>query len=42
MDRLCGLVVRIPDYRSRGQGLISGATKFSENEVLFSLVSTTK
>jgi hypothetical protein len=30
MDRLCGLVVRVPGYRSRGPGLISGATRFSE------------
>jgi hypothetical protein len=29
-DRLCGLVVRVPGYRSRGPGLIPGATKFSE------------
>jgi hypothetical protein len=28
-DRLCGLVVRIPSYRSRGPGSISGATRFS-------------
>jgi hypothetical protein len=26
IDRLCGLVVRVPDYRSRGPGSISGAT----------------
>jgi hypothetical protein len=29
-DHLCGLVVRLPDYRSRGPGLIPGATRFSE------------
>jgi hypothetical protein len=29
-DRLCGLVVRVPDYRSRGLGSINGATRFSE------------
>jgi hypothetical protein len=29
-DRLCGLVVRVSDYRSRGPGLIPGATRFSE------------
>jgi hypothetical protein len=29
-DRLCGLVVRVPGYRSRGPGLIPGATRFSE------------
>jgi hypothetical protein len=27
-DRLCGLVVRIPGYRSRGSGSIPGATRF--------------
>jgi hypothetical protein len=29
-DRLCGLVVRVPGYRSRGPGSILGATRFSE------------
>jgi hypothetical protein len=29
-DRLCGLVVRVPGYRSRGAGSILGATTFSE------------
>jgi hypothetical protein len=29
-DRLCGLVVRVPDYRSRGPGSIADATTFSE------------
>jgi hypothetical protein len=29
-DCLCGLVVRVPDYRSRGQASIPGATRFSE------------
>jgi hypothetical protein len=29
-DRPCGLVVRVPGYRSRGPGSIPGATKFSE------------
>jgi hypothetical protein len=28
---LCGLVARVPGYRSRGPGSISGATGFSEN-----------
>jgi hypothetical protein len=28
-DRLCGLVVRVPGYRSRVPGLIPGATRFS-------------
>jgi hypothetical protein len=27
---VCGLVVRVPGYRSRGLGSISGATRFSE------------
>jgi hypothetical protein len=30
LDRLCGLVVRVPGYRSRGQGSIPGATRFSD------------
>jgi hypothetical protein len=29
-DRLCGLVVRVPGYRSRNPGSISGATRYSE------------
>jgi hypothetical protein len=29
-DRLCGLVVRVPGYRSRGPGSIPVATRFSE------------
>jgi hypothetical protein len=29
-DRLCGLVIRVPGYRSRGPGSIPGATRFSE------------
>jgi hypothetical protein len=29
-DRLCGLVVRVPGYRSRGPGSIPGTTIFSE------------
>jgi hypothetical protein len=29
-DRLCGLVVRVPGYRSRGPGLVPVATRFSE------------
>jgi hypothetical protein len=29
-DRLCGLVVRVPGYRSRGPGSILGATRFYE------------
>jgi hypothetical protein len=30
IDRLCGLVVRVPGYRSRDPGSIPGATRFSE------------
>jgi hypothetical protein len=30
VDRLCGLVVRVPGYRSSGTGSIPGATRFSE------------
>jgi hypothetical protein len=30
VDRLCGLVVTVPGYRSRSPGLILGATRFSE------------
>jgi hypothetical protein len=30
IDCLCGLVVRVPGYRSRGSGLIPGATRITE------------
>jgi hypothetical protein len=30
-DRLCGLVVRVSGYRSKGPGFISGTTRFSDN-----------
>jgi hypothetical protein len=30
-DFLCGLVVRVPGYRSRGLGSIPDTTRFSEN-----------
>jgi hypothetical protein len=30
VDRRCGLVVRVPGYRSRGPGSIPGATRFCE------------
>jgi hypothetical protein len=30
VDSLRGLVLRVPDYRSRGPGTIPGATRFSE------------
>jgi hypothetical protein len=29
-DRLCGPVVRVPGYRSRGPGSIPGTTRFSQ------------
>jgi hypothetical protein len=32
-DRLCGLVVKVPGYRSRDRGSISGRTRFCENTV---------
>jgi hypothetical protein len=31
-NHLCGLVVRVQVYRSRGPGFIPGATRFSEKE----------
>jgi hypothetical protein len=45
IDRLCGLVVRVPGYRSRGPGSIPGSTRFSREVVALergplSLVST--
>jgi hypothetical protein len=30
LDHLCGLVIRVPGYRSRGLGSITGATRFYE------------
>jgi hypothetical protein len=47
MDRLCGLVVRVPGYRSRGLGSIPGTTTFFWEVVglersPLSLVSTIK
>jgi hypothetical protein len=30
VDRLCGLVVRVPGYKSRGPGSIPCSTRFSE------------
>jgi hypothetical protein len=30
IDRLCGLEVRVPGYRSRGPDSIPGATRFPE------------
>jgi hypothetical protein len=37
-DRLCGLVVRVPAYRSRGPGTIPGATGFSEKQCVWNWV----
>jgi hypothetical protein len=33
MNHLCGLAVRVPGYRSRGPGTISGATRICEKLV---------
>jgi hypothetical protein len=51
-DRLCGLVVRVPGYRSGGPGSIPSSTRFSEKKKMktvvglergpLSLVSTTE
>jgi hypothetical protein len=30
IDRFCGLVVRVPGYKSRGPSSIPGANRFSE------------
>jgi hypothetical protein len=30
IDRLCGLVVRVPSHRSKGPGSIPGTARFSE------------
>jgi hypothetical protein len=30
VDRVCGLVLRVPGYRSSGPGSIPGATRFYE------------
>jgi hypothetical protein len=44
LSRFCGLVVRVPGYRSRGPGSLPGTTRFSEGSGLergpLSLVST--
>jgi hypothetical protein len=45
IDLLCGLVVRVPGYKSRGAGSIPGANRFSEKGLERgrpSLVSTIK
>jgi hypothetical protein len=44
-DRLCGLVFRVPAYRSGGPGLIPGTTRkkvVGLERGLLSLVSTTE
>jgi hypothetical protein len=38
VDRLCGLVDRVPDYSSRGPGSIPGTTRFSEKEWVWNWV----
>jgi hypothetical protein len=37
-DRLCGLVVRVPGYRSRGPGSIPGASRFSVKQWVWNAV----
>jgi hypothetical protein len=37
-ERLCGLVVRVAGYRSRGPGSIPGATRFSEKQWVWNRV----
>jgi hypothetical protein len=34
LDRLCGLVVRVPGFRARGPSSIPGATRFTTEEPL--------
>jgi hypothetical protein len=41
-DRLCGLVVRVPGYRSRGSGPTPGATRFSEKQCVWNGVHLVK
>jgi hypothetical protein len=40
-DRLCGLVVRVPGYRSRGPGSIFGAIRFSEKQWVWNEIHST-
>jgi hypothetical protein len=40
VDRLCGLVVRVPSYRSRGPGLIPCSTRFSETYCVWNGVNS--
>jgi hypothetical protein len=46
VDRLCGLAVRVPGYRSKGPGSIPGTTRLSEKQWVWngilSLVTTTE
>jgi hypothetical protein len=32
IDELCGIMVRVPGYRSRGPGSILGTTRFSQKQ----------
>jgi hypothetical protein len=41
IDHLYGPVVRVPGYRSRGPGSISGATRFSEKQWVWNEVHST-
>jgi hypothetical protein len=38
LDRLCGLVARVPGYTSRGSGSIPGTTRFSEKWRVWNVV----
>jgi hypothetical protein len=38
LDCLCGLVIRIPGYRSKGPGSIPGTTRFSEKQSVWNWV----
>jgi hypothetical protein len=42
VDRLCGLVVRVPGYRTRGLGSIPGATRISEKLEFFFLPTVSR
>jgi hypothetical protein len=37
-DRLCGLVVRVSGYISRGPGFVPGASRFSEKQRVWNRV----
>jgi hypothetical protein len=34
-DHLCGLVIRVPDYRSSGLGSIPGTTRYFEKQFVW-------